>query len=151
VEYFLLYLFGCHVPRGHIGALTTPLKGVFLYALVALSEQIPVTGQPLYTEEESVFLKVFGRSPQMRLMDFFLDNPNHDFTRDEIMKAIGMAKRTLYEALPTLEKERVIKISRKIGRAELFQLNKDSPIVKHFRNIEEELLKNNIPQIKTDD
>ena len=84
-------------------------------------------------------------------MDFFLDNPNHDFTRDEIMKAIGMAKRTLYEVLPTLEKERVIMISRKIGRAELFQLNKDSPIVKHFREIEEELLKNNIPQLKIDD
>lgn len=147
----MLNLFGRHVPRRHIGALTTPLKGVFLYALVALSEQIPVTGQPLYNEEESVFLKVFGRSPQMRLMDFFLDNPKHDFTRDEIMKAIGMAKRTLYEALPVIEKEGVVIVSRKIGRAELFQLNKDSPIVKHFRSIEEELLKNNIPKIKTDD
>ena len=110
-----------------------------------------MTGQPLYNEEESVFLKVFGRSPQMRLMDFFLDNPKHDFTRDEIMKAIGMAKRTLYEALPVIEKEGVVIVSRKIGRAELFQLNKDSPIVKHFRSIEEELLKNNIPKIKTDD
>ncbi len=145
-----MYFLGSHVPRRHIGALTTPLKGVFLYALAALTEQIPVTGKPLYTEE-SIFIKVFGRSPQMRLLDFFLDNPNHDFTRDEIMNAIGMAKRTLYEFLPILEKERVIMISRKIGRAELFQLNKESPIVRYFRSIEEELLKNNIREIEADD
>ena len=84
-------------------------------------------------------------------MDFFIDNPNHDFTRDEIMNAIGMAKRTLYEFLPILEKEKVIVVSRKIGRAELFQLNKESPIVNYFRSIEEELLKNNIPEIEADD
>ena len=84
-------------------------------------------------------------------MDFFIDNPNHDFTRDEIMNAIGMAKRTLYEFLPILEKEKVIVVSRKIGRAELFQINKESPIVRYFRSIEEELLKNNIPEIEADD
>ena len=102
-----------------------------------------MTGQPIYDEnEESIFLKVFGRSPQMRLMDFFMDNPNHDFTREEIMNAIGMAKRTLYEFLPILEEEGVIQISRRIGRAELFQINQLSPVVKHFRNIEEVLLNN---------
>lgn len=111
---------------------------------------VSVTGQPLYNQEESVFLKVFGKSPQMRLMDFFLDNPNHDFTRDEIMNAIGMAKRTLYEFLPVLEEESVIQVSRKIGRAELFQLNQDSLIVKHFRNIEAELLKNTTQEIILD-
>lgn len=88
---------------------------------------------------ESELLKVFGRSPQMRLLDFFMDNPRHDFTRSEIREAIGMAKRTLYEYLPILEDEGVVEVSRKIGRAELFMLNKDSPIVKYFRRIEKAL------------
>ncbi|HEX9915969.1 MAG TPA: hypothetical protein VGB32_13725, partial [Candidatus Bathyarchaeia archaeon] len=57
----------------------------------------------LYSDEyQSVFLKVFGSTPQLRLLDFFIDNPRNDFSRNEIMDAIGMAKRTLYEYLPLL-------------------------------------------------
>lgn len=94
----------------------------------------------LYSEEHgSVFLKVFGASPQLRLMDFFLDNPNHDFSRNEIMEAIGMAKRTLYEYLPLLVGEGAVKVSRRIGRAELYALNGESPIVQCFMKVEEEL------------
>jgi len=94
----------------------------------------------LYSEEySSVFLRVFGTSPQLRLLDFFLDNPNHDFSRNEIMQAIGMAKRTLYEYLPILLEEGAIKVSRRIGRAELYTLDRESPIVQCFLRVEEEL------------
>jgi predicted transcriptional regulator len=96
---------------------------------------------PIYKEHSSTLLKVFGSSPQLRLLDFFMDNPNHDFTRNEIMDAIGMAKRTLYEHLPTLLKEQTVKVSRKIGRAELYTLNSESPIVKCFMKVEAELTK----------
>jgi len=94
----------------------------------------------IYSEEHgSVFLKVFGASPQLRLLDFFLDNPNHDFSRKEIMEAIGMAKRTLYEYLPVLLDEGAIKITRRIGRAELYALNRESSIVQCFIGVEKEL------------
>jgi hypothetical protein len=54
----------------------------------------------LYSEEcKSILLRVFGSSPQLRLLDFFMDNPGHDFSRNEVMDAIGMAKRTLYDYL----------------------------------------------------
>ena len=94
----------------------------------------------IYSEEHrSVFLKVFGASPQLRLLDFFLDNPNHDFSRKEIMEAIGMAKRTLYEYLPVLLEEGAVKVTRRIGRAGLYALNSESPIVKCFIEVEKEL------------
>jgi len=96
----------------------------------------------IYSEENaSMFLKVFGSTPQLRLLDFFMDNPNHDFTRKEIMKAIGMAKRTLYDHLPTLLEEETVKMSRKIGRAELYKLNKESPVIKYLMMVEAELTK----------
>ncbi|MBN2336631.1 hypothetical protein JXL21_13815 [Candidatus Bathyarchaeota archaeon] len=95
----------------------------------------------LYSEDhQSLFLRVFGSSPQLRLLDFFMDNPNHDFTRNEIMEAIGMAKRTLYDYLPVLVDEGAIQVSRKIGRAELFTLNKESPIVKCMKEMERHLI-----------
>lgn len=94
----------------------------------------------IYSEEHSsVFLKVFGASPQLRLLDFFLDNPNHDFSRKEIMEAIGMAKRTLYEYLPVLLDEDAVKVTRRIGRAELYALNRESSIVQCFIEVEKEL------------
>jgi len=92
-----------------------------------------MTESPLYSGEyRSVFLRVFGSTPQLRLLDFFMDNPRHDFSRNEIMDAIGMAKRTLYEYLPTLVDEGVVKVSRKIGRAELYALDEESPVVRCF-------------------
>jgi len=94
----------------------------------------------LYSDEyQSVFLKVFGSTPQLRLLDFFIDNPRNDFSRNEIMDAIGMAKRTLYEYLPLLVGEEAVKVSRKIGRAELYTLNMESPVVRCFMRLEEEL------------
>ncbi len=90
-------------------------------------------------EHSSAFLKVFGSSPQLRLLDFFLDNPRSDFSRREIMEAIGMAKRTLYEYLPVLLEEGAVKVTRRIGRAELYALNLDSLIVQRLLEVEREL------------
>jgi len=99
-----------------------------------------MAGSPLYSGEyRSVFLKVFGSTPQLRLLDFFMDNPRNDFSRNEIMEAIGMAKRTLYEYLPKLVGEGAVKVSRRIGRAELYALNPESPVVRCFIKLEEEL------------
>jgi len=94
----------------------------------------------LYSEEyKSILLRVFGSSPQLRLLDFFMDNPGHDFSRNEVMDAVGMAKRTLYDYLPVLVGEGALKVSRRIGRAELYALNRESPIVRCFMRVEEEL------------
>ena len=96
----------------------------------------------IYSEEHgSAFLRVFGASPQLRLLDFFMDNPNHDFSRGEVMEAVGMAKRTLYEYLPVLLEGGAVKVSRRIGRAELYTLDRGSPIVQCFMRVEEELTK----------
>ena len=60
--------------------------------------QLGVIG--LYSEEyKPILLRVFGFSHQLRLLDFFMDNPDHDFSRNEVMDDIGMAKRILYDYL----------------------------------------------------
>ena len=98
---------------------------------------------PLYSiENESAFLQVFGSTPQLRIIDFFLDNPHFDFTRDEIMEALGMAKRTLARHLPALRDAGLIEVSRRIGRAELYRLNPDSALAARLRELEEEITAN---------
>ncbi len=51
---------------------------------------------------ESIFLTSFGRSPESRVIDLFLDNPLFDLSRKEIIEALGMAKVTLYRVLPLI-------------------------------------------------
>ncbi len=98
---------------------------------------------PLYsTENESAFLRVFGSTPQLRIIDSYLDNPHFDFSREEIMGALGMAKRTLARHLPALRDSGLIEVSRRIGRAELYRLNPDSTLAARLRELEEEITAN---------
>lgn len=96
--------------------------------------------EELYSaENESLLLKIIGSTPELRIVDFLMDNLTLDFTKKEIMESIGMAKRTLYRALPKLEKEGVVKVSRKIGKAKLYKINDENLIITYFRKIEREL------------
>jgi len=47
-------------------------------------------------ETESLLLKTLGKSPQMRIMDFFIDNRLFDFSKKEIIEELGMSKTTFY-------------------------------------------------------
>jgi len=88
------------------------------------------------TENESLLIRFFGRTPELRLIDFFMDNPNNDYTRQEIMESIGMTKSTIGEKLPYLESSGIVDVTRKIGKAKLYQLNRENDLVQNLRAIE---------------
>ncbi len=58
--------------------------------------------EELYTEKEyqSPLLKTLGDSSKLRIIDFFLDNSLFDFTKKEVIDALGMSKRTFYKINP---------------------------------------------------
>ena len=97
--------------------------------------------EKLYTIKghESILIKTLGDSPKLRIIDFFLDNPLFDFTKKEIIEALGMSKRTFYKYFPDLEKYGIVKVSRKIGRAKLYKINLEHPLVKMLREYEKKL------------
>jgi DNA-binding transcriptional ArsR family regulator len=94
--------------------------------------------EKLYTkkEYESIIIKTFGASPKLRIIDFFLDNPFFDFTKKEIIEALGMSKQTFYKYFPELEEEQIVKVSRKIGKAKLYKINLEHPLVIMLREYE---------------
>lgn len=90
----------------------------------------------IYKEgRDSIFLDIFGTSPETRIIDFFLDNPLFDFSRIEMTEALGMAKITMYNTLPKIEAMGIVNPSRKIGKSQLYKLNSESNIVKNLRRI----------------
>jgi len=92
-------------------------------------------GSMYRVDRESIFLTLLGRSPATRLIDLFLDNSLFEFTRIEIIQAVGMAKSTLYKTLPILEEAGIIINTRKIGKSSLYRLNSDSEIVQYLQAI----------------
>ena len=82
---------------------------------------------------------MLGRSPQTRIIDLFLDNPFFEFTRMEMVKALGMAKITLYNTIPLIQQMGIIVPTRKIGKTQLYRLNGDSPVVDNLRDAIQEI------------
>jgi DNA-binding transcriptional ArsR family regulator len=82
--------------------------------------------------EGSLLIKALGYSPKLRIIDIFLTNPYFDFNREELVKELGMSKQTLYKNFRDLEELGIGKVSRRVGRAVLYSLNKEHPLVKRL-------------------
>ena len=88
---------------------------------------------------ESILIKTLGNHPKLRIIDFFMDNPLFDFTKKEVIEALGMSKQTFYKYFKDLEKQGIVKVSRKIGRAKLYRLNLKHPLVEMLREYEKKI------------
>jgi AraC-like DNA-binding protein len=97
--------------------------------------------EELYTKREYqlLLLKTLGDSPKLRIIDFFLDNPLFDYTKNEVIKALGMSKQTFYKYFKDIESYGTVKVSRKIGGASLYKINLESPLVKMLREYETQI------------
>jgi DNA-binding transcriptional ArsR family regulator len=81
-------------------------------------------------EYNSLLIKAFGNSPKLRILDYLLDYKLNDFTKKEIVEALGMSKITFYKYFKDLEYLGLVIPSRKIGRATLYKINLENPMVK---------------------
>lgn len=97
--------------------------------------------EELYTKKEyqSLLLKTLGESPKLRIVDFFMDNPLSDFTKKEVIEALGMSKQTFYKYFEDIEKYGIVIVSRKIGKASLYKIDLKHPLIKMLRDYETKL------------
>src|SRR3990172_312791 len=97
--------------------------------------------EELYTRKEyqSILLRTLGESPKLRIIDFFMDNPLSDFTKKEVIDALGMSKQTFYKYFDDLDEYGIVYVSRKIGKASLYRISQGHPLVKMLRKYEMDL------------
>jgi len=91
--------------------------------------------------EKSLFLQFFGDKPKFRIIDFMLENDLSDFTKTDIAKGAGLSWASLFSYWEDMEKKRIVKVARTVGRVKLYQLNAKSPLVMLLQNIEMTLIK----------
>jgi DNA-binding transcriptional ArsR family regulator len=83
--------------------------------------------------------RALGDSPKLRIVDYLLDYKLNDFTKKEIVEALGMSKLTFYKYFKDLVELGLVTPSRKIGRATLYKINLENPIVKMLIDCETKL------------
>jgi DNA-binding transcriptional ArsR family regulator len=88
---------------------------------------------------DSLLIRALGSSPKLRILDYLLDYKLNDFTKKEIVEALGMSKLTFYKYFKDLEELGLVTASRKIGRATLYKINLENPMVRMLIEYETKL------------
>ena len=92
-------------------------------------------------EEKSSFRLVFGDSPIVKVIDFFLDNREFDYSLTDIAKNADVGWSTLHQFWNNIVKSVIVTKTRKTGRAELYKLNLNSPLVKKLLGLDTDISK----------
>lgn len=84
---------------------------------------------------KTVFLKVFGDYPLNKVLDFLAIHEDFDYPMKEISIKSNVGYSTLKLFWKDLVKHKIVIKTRAIGKAKLYKLNKNSPIVQKFLNL----------------
>ncbi len=80
--------------------------------------------------DKSIFLEVLGDTTELRIIDFLLDNIFTSVYKNEIIERTGLSRNSFFRVWNKLEKYKIVKPVKQVGRATLYQLNKDNEFVK---------------------
>jgi len=80
-------------------------------------------------EAESGIIALYGDSPRMRMVDFFMTFPKNEFTVPELVEGIGMSRTTAFKEIEKLSNNNMILQSGNIGKSPTYKINTKSPII----------------------
>jgi len=77
---------------------------------------------------ESGIIALYGDSPRMKMIDFFMAFPKNEFTVPELVEGIGMSRTTAFKEVEKLSDNGMILQSGNIGKSPTYKINTKSPI-----------------------
>jgi len=91
----------------------------------------------------------FGDTPQLRVIDFLIDNHFFDYPVTEIARESNVSYNSLKVFFDHFVKSGIVCKTRKIGKSDYFKLNLNNPFVKNLIKLDWSLTKRNIlPEIE---
>ena len=90
-------------------------------------------------KDQSLLLQCMGNTPKLRIMDFFLDNRESDYSKKEIIEYTGISKTTFYKVWDGILEFEFLKTTRKYGKAQLYTLNPNCTLIQKFKALDDEL------------
>ena len=92
-------------------------------------------------QNKSLFLNYFGDTPQLRVMDFLIDNHFFDYPVTEIAREANVSYNSIKIFFPQLIKSEILIFTRKIGKSNYYKFNLNHPFVKNLIKLEWGLVK----------
>jgi DNA-binding transcriptional ArsR family regulator len=78
---------------------------------------------------ETAFVRVFGKSPIIKLLDFLiLERGLFDYSISELSENTGISWVTADKLIKSFVKTGIVKKTRKVGTADMYALNEENPI-----------------------
>lgn len=82
--------------------------------------------------EKSIFLRTFGDTPILRVMDFLIIHSMYDYSMTDIANNSKVGYTTLKLFWKKLIDSEIVIQTRTVGKAKMYQLNRSNLIVKQF-------------------
>lgn len=103
-------------------------------------------------ENESIFLDYFGDTPELRVLDFFIDNHFFDFPLTEIARESNVSYNSLTSFFSSWIKKKIIVKTRKIGKSDYYKLNLENSFVRNIIKLDWSLTKKTaLPDLKEEE
>ena len=91
--------------------------------------------------EKSSFVLVFGETPVIKVLDFLLTFDSFDYSIGQIAKETETKWESVENAINFLISKGIIKKTRKLGKAQLYMLDKEKELAKLLKEIDFRLSK----------
>ena len=92
-------------------------------------------------ENRSIFLDYLGDTPELRVLDFFIDNHFFDFPLTEIARESHVSYNSLTSFFPSWVEKKIIIKTRRIGKSDYYKLNLHNSFVKNIIKLDSSLTK----------
>ena len=96
--------------------------------------------------DESNLIKFFGNTPFLRIVDALIDGLGESYSKKEIQELAEISKGAFFKHWPKLEELGLVKITKTIGRTNLYTLNKNNLLVKDLLKFEMRMIEETSPK-----
>lgn len=95
-------------------------------------------------ENKSLFLMQFGDTPQLRVIDFLIDNHFFDFPVTEIARESNVSYNSLKSFFEHFIKSGIVVKTRKVGKSDYYKFNTENNFVKNLIKLDWMLAKQDL-------
>ena len=99
-------------------------------------------------QNKSLFLMNFGDTPQLRVMDFLIDNHFFDFSITEVAKGANVSYNSIKRFFNKFIESGFVVKTRHIGKSDYFQLNLKNEFIAELIKLDWILTKNSAKERK---
>lgn len=92
-------------------------------------------------KEKSLLLQLTGEMPLFKIVDFLVENKGLDFSKTDIEKGAEISRASLFNYWEQLEKNGLVRETRRFGKTKLYTLNAESPVIKKILELEATLIR----------